>query len=278
MRKILKLVCKGARLLFKRILKNRVVNTNRPIPTVNGNNVLTDANIIMRGKGGLERIQDENDVGYIDSENCVLVTMAAQYDEKNETFLQIDERLFHHPAHSKLSQAILVLHEFVYYSARKVGHDNSRATRALVASIINNDPIDYKTLRDLYRKLKMPEHYRLGSNNLEYLYLKELVKVNEDFQSVFISVMSLKGIIDEELKFTNDVNKLKIKYGGSGNFDAMSLEGLSIGQSSTLKRIIKDSYYDGRYSVCNSVKEKYEKECEKTYKEIVLPRTQLLVK
>jgi hypothetical protein len=126
-----------------------------------GTRALTDANILQR-PSGLTRINDEADVGYIDSENCVVATMAAQYETGDTTFLQIDSRLYNHKLHTQISRAVLFLHEAIYFSARNgfVKQTDSRNTRTLVGAIIKQDPIDSAWLVDLYKKLNMPYNTR----------------------------------------------------------------------------------------------------------------------
>lgn len=120
-----------------------------------GTSMLPDARILMR-PSGLNRIHDENDVGYIEASRCVVATMAAQYKAGENTQLQLDARLFSHALHSPLSQAVLFLHEAIYYSARTYAqHEDSRATRTLVSALINEDTTSAEIMH-LLKEMKMP--------------------------------------------------------------------------------------------------------------------------
>ena len=121
-----------------------------------GSDMLTDSRIIMRPTG-LNRIHDENDVGYIDASRCVVATMAAQYNAGDETRVQLDGRLYGSPLHSRLSQAVTFLHESIYYSARNFAqHTDSRATRTLVSTLIGGASISSLELVNLLKRLHMP--------------------------------------------------------------------------------------------------------------------------
>ena len=124
-----------------------------------GSSAFPEDKIILR-PAGLDRVHDEHDVGYIDSLHCVVATMARQYHSGAQIFLQIDRRLFQSPKHSILSQAVLFLHESVYYAARALSnHENSRATRALVGVMINRAAQGSLKLGKFYVDLHMPDFY-----------------------------------------------------------------------------------------------------------------------
>jgi hypothetical protein len=123
-----------------------------------GAKVFTEERVIAR-PAGLNRIHDENDVGYIDAGHCVVATMAAQYFAGSEPQLQLDDRLFGNAHHSRLSQGVLFLHESIYYTARGVfGHTDSRATRKLVGMLVNAAPIDSRSLTQLFQMLKLSDN------------------------------------------------------------------------------------------------------------------------
>ena len=157
----------SARDYVERIVKrfeNYIPNIADAIRT--GASAFPEDKIILR-PAGLDRYHDEHDVGYIDSVHCVVATMARQYHSGDQIFLQIDRRLFQSPKHSQLSRAVLFLHESVYYSARTYAkHENSRATRALVGSIIDQAAQDVIKLGGLYRDLHMPDFRNGFSNSL----------------------------------------------------------------------------------------------------------------
>jgi len=101
--------------------------------------LFVDDNIILE-PNGLRSINDANQVQAINSESCVAVTVAAQYKAGPSSFyLHIDDRLFNHPAHSNLSKAVLLLHEYVYRYARSLGQFDSRNTRLLVSYLITQN-------------------------------------------------------------------------------------------------------------------------------------------
>ena len=117
-----------------------------------------DEQIVLRANS-LFRIFDENDVGDIDTKNCVIATMAAQYKSGNNYFLYIDSRLFNHPRHSAYSKAVLFLHEALYSTVRYEsekwpGQPNSRKTRNLIRSLITKRPaLRANEIADLMRNL-----------------------------------------------------------------------------------------------------------------------------
>lgn len=86
----------------------------------------------------LERMNDARQVGLIDYENCMLATMGLNRLEKGEGVLQIDKRIYAHAKQSEQSRAIFLLHEYVYITARKLGHTDSRHTRVLINSLITS--------------------------------------------------------------------------------------------------------------------------------------------
>ena len=138
--------------------------------TIHGG-MFDDKQIIMRNSA-LDRVYDEHDVGEVPT-LCEVVTMARQYYSGTLPFLQIDQRLFNHPKHSRLSQAILFLHEAVYYSARVIAsHTNSRATRTLVGELIRSEPRNALELSALYQNLRMPNH-RHGMSAFTLWYLEQ---------------------------------------------------------------------------------------------------------
>jgi hypothetical protein len=136
-------------------------------------------------RDGLNRIQDEQDWGYIDRANCVIATMAAQrregdygylmnrYDltsgvapsvlqnttpERGLHFLDIDGRLFMHPKHSELSKAVLLLHESLYSVVRDdKGHQTSRNTREFVKAVISQAGMTVGEYQKLTETLNMPK-------------------------------------------------------------------------------------------------------------------------
>jgi hypothetical protein len=79
---------------------------------------------------------DENDVTDHYSEVCGLTTFALQYTIDDKVFIHIDKRLFFHPKHSVSSQAILLLHEFIYSILRKDGLNNSRPVRHIIHELL----------------------------------------------------------------------------------------------------------------------------------------------
>ncbi|MGZ3692750.1 MAG: hypothetical protein ACXWQO_00650 [Bdellovibrionota bacterium] len=182
-----------------------------------GANKLPDNRILVR-PAGLNRIHDENDVGYIDSVHCVVATMAAQYKAGDETLLQMDGRLFGHPLNSRLSQSVLFLHESIYYAARTYAeHKDSRATRTLVGTLINGAPTDTLTLARLMKSLKMP-----GSDQLDN-YLSEMAR---DFFRTELKSVNAKLVREGNIRNNRQMARFekweKIyfpkEYGGENGF------------------------------------------------------------
>ncbi|MCR9204525.1 MAG: hypothetical protein NXH75_08115, partial [Halobacteriovoraceae bacterium] len=93
--------------------------------------------------GPVSQVNDINTViGDVDTNSCVISTMAIQRNINDFFTLYIDARLFNHPNHSKQSKATLLLHEYIYTQARTKGHRTSAETRELVGLSITRHP-DY---------------------------------------------------------------------------------------------------------------------------------------
>jgi hypothetical protein len=93
----------------------------------------------------------------------------------------VDRRLFGHSLNSPVSQAVLYLHESIYYTARMAGHKDSRPTRAAVSALINRAPIDSVSLLGLLQRLQMPlagEGDNLLSAKAADFFQAELKKLN----------------------------------------------------------------------------------------------------
>jgi hypothetical protein len=84
---------------------------------------------------------------------CLLITMGSHFYGEGPgiidvyhpidwgtAFLHVDRRLFFHPRHSRLSRAILELHEYVYLVARREGAGDSAAARRLVRALVAKGP------------------------------------------------------------------------------------------------------------------------------------------
>lgn len=99
-------------------------------------NELQGDQLIFRD-GPLKPIHDDQDVGIYESEKCTATTMAIQHSLNGKVYLNIDQRLFNHPHHSKQGQATLLLHEYVYATYRERGADNSVETRETVFHLLN---------------------------------------------------------------------------------------------------------------------------------------------
>lgn len=90
-------------------------------------------------KFGLRKINDARLEHALDPK-CVLVTMAAQTGTSEVGDLALDHRLYSHPTHSKQSQAVLLLHEYLYAFARSNGASDSRAVRKLLGQLLLKTP------------------------------------------------------------------------------------------------------------------------------------------
>lgn len=105
---------------------------------------------------GLRKINDANLVENLAPE-CLLLTMAAQLSTGQRGELALDQRLFFHKLHSKLSQAVLLLHEYLYVMARANGQTDSRGVRELISHLIVKTPkTEIGTLMALTDALRGP--------------------------------------------------------------------------------------------------------------------------
>lgn len=98
--------------------------------------VLPNNNFIMESSA----VRYQNDLGsvVIPNDHCVISTMAVQVNYNKFYKVHIDGRLFNHKKHSRLSQAVLILHETVYAFARAKGQKDSGTTRELVKQYITS--------------------------------------------------------------------------------------------------------------------------------------------
>ena len=96
---------------------------------------------------GLQQQRDMASADEITDSNCVVTTLAAQFTSGSETYLHLDGRLMRHAKQSRLSRAVLLLHEVLYLHARLLGQTDSRSTRHLVASLITRS--DSTTVQSL---------------------------------------------------------------------------------------------------------------------------------
>lgn len=87
--------------------------------------------------GPLKPMNDDKDVGLYESEKCTITTLAIQHSLNGRVYLNIDQRLFTHPHHSRQGQATLLLHEYVYATYRENGANNSLEARETVFQLLN---------------------------------------------------------------------------------------------------------------------------------------------
>lgn len=137
-------------------------------------------------------VVQNRDIGHpsiINSKLCRITTIANQRSQNGFYELYIDSRAFNHSKHEKISQAVLLLHEFVYATARSRGEKDSLTARKLVEVIITKHPdftVDYisKLAADLnFSYTQLPEtstHRRHIYNayliDAPMFYLHELIK------------------------------------------------------------------------------------------------------
>jgi hypothetical protein len=97
---------------------------------------LPEANMRFH-QGAVKQQNDIGEINHINDKKCIISTIAIQRNWNNFFELHIDARLFNHPKHSRLSKAVLLLHEFIYSTGRKKGHLDSSQTRKLVETSIS---------------------------------------------------------------------------------------------------------------------------------------------
>jgi hypothetical protein len=103
-----------------------------------GRGLIPESNIRFHA-GAVRQQNDLGDTTHVDSNRCVIQTMAVQRNWSNFHELHIDARLFNHPAHSRQSKATLLLHEYIYaYSRNKLSHTDSSQTRKMVEMSISH--------------------------------------------------------------------------------------------------------------------------------------------
>ena len=179
--------------------------------------------------------------------NCVYATIAKQADIGNSNLkkLVIDGRLFNHPRHSKMSQAILMLHE---YTLAKLGakNGNTEIVRTVVANLIAKDI------------------------NLEKLFLITGIDTIIDSRADFVSWVP-SAVIDFAIEF----QKLRVDY---HHFIQTTQENIAKQNELTLKAAFPErflpefnliNYYQGD-EACHYLRKRYSRnekptsaECEK---------------
>lgn len=96
-------------------------------------------NTIFYASEGLSKINDALFEEKL-APGCVLATMALQTGLEKQSQLKIDSRLFYHPKNTKLSQAVLLLHEYFYVVARKFGSKDSALVRKIIGYLVTRTP------------------------------------------------------------------------------------------------------------------------------------------
>jgi hypothetical protein len=96
---------------------------------------------VKQADKGIERIDDINSRMIINDDRCLRITIIAQTDGDNGTYVLIDPRFFNlsEPVFSNFEKAVARLHEFLYHEARTRGDTNSDRTRELVGVMIKKD-------------------------------------------------------------------------------------------------------------------------------------------
>jgi hypothetical protein len=110
-------------------------------------------------------IKHQDDIGTVTlpGKDCTIITMAAQVNYGNYYEVHIDERLYNHPTHSKLSKAVLILHELLYsYDRKENKAKDSGATRSLVKILISKSK--YNTEQFIVENID-----KLGFNSAEWI-------------------------------------------------------------------------------------------------------------
>ena len=104
-----------------------------------GQSRFSDNNVTAQPHG-ISKVNDIGEVGHIDSTNCVVATLALQYNTGDKFSLHYDARLMNKTEHSEFSRNVLVAHEYLYSFARMNGQKTSRNTRDLLGLMITLDP------------------------------------------------------------------------------------------------------------------------------------------
>jgi hypothetical protein len=144
--------------------------------------------------GGLIQQNDTDDFGIVDVERCVVQTMAAQRNWGNHFELYIDSRLFNHKGHSRLSKAVLLIHEYIYaYSRWQLSHEFSSRTRKLVELIITYDK-DSLRVSDVLKSV-YDLGYSLRFMDSPYMQLLELSALSETYRELYKLMWKLEAPI-----------------------------------------------------------------------------------
>jgi len=124
---------------------------------------------------GLAKIdKDVNPVPRI-PDNCILATLAHQYNRNGLYFLEFDWRLAQFQ--SDLSDAVIRLHEALFSEARERGHEDSLNTRELIGYLITtNRQLTIRKLTEIVEKLgfgkeeSIPDLQNKGIQNQEHSF------------------------------------------------------------------------------------------------------------
>lgn len=146
---------------------------------------------------GLEKIDDIGFTGRIDRTHCVLATVIAQYGDPKSSSVQVhvDKRIFYHSTHSKLSRAVLFLHELTYKSFRAEGAKTSEEARELVKMAIMNH---HMTAKEYIRRMVELIEKVIGkpladdsqSFNSEYYAERYMSRVGSKFENALQELMN----------------------------------------------------------------------------------------
>ena len=146
-------------------LSNRYKNFVSPVSNIvtSGKKSIPDTNVRFYN-GAVTQNKDYNPAIILNDKNCIVTTIANQHSNNGFYELFIDARAFNHPAHSKLSKAALILHEYVYAIARSLGQEDSHSTRKVIEILITKNP-DY-TARYVASLIKNLNFMPLDPNDL----------------------------------------------------------------------------------------------------------------
>lgn len=124
---------------------------------------------------GVRQVRDIGKLPYsIDPRRCVLSTAATQTKTPTGTRWDFDRRILLHPKFSRASQAVLFLHEVVYWIDRMLNDaPSSETTREIVVLFLRKTPIRVSELRAVLAASIFKDRYQSKSAELVNGYLIE---------------------------------------------------------------------------------------------------------
>lgn len=153
-------------------------------------------------------VKNQNDLGNVTlaAKNCLIITLAAQVNYHEHYQVHIDERLFFHSAHSRQSQATLILHELFYAIGRKqYAHNDSGSTRSLLRYLITyHSSVNEGSVSNALVDLKFSDGKFEGTSNVSSRFSKSEILLSR-VEAISNETKMLAGTLLDSFMFQNPI-------------------------------------------------------------------------